>query len=47
MEKLQSEKAEIPNSYSASVFEIEGSEALPDFEERTFAELLTGLVVNV
>ena len=40
------ERAEILNSYFASVFELEGSEALPDFEERNFTEPLTSIVIN-
>ena len=40
------ERAEILNSYFASVFELEGSEALPDFEERHFTEPLTSIVIN-
>lgn len=34
-----SEKAEILNNYFASVFESEGSETLPDFEDRNFEPL--------
>ena len=40
------ERAEILNSYFASVFELEGSEALPDFEKRNFTEPLTSVVIN-
>ena len=32
------EKAEILNGYLASVFVMEGSEALPEFEERNFVD---------
>ena len=37
------EKADILNSYFASVFVVEGSEALPDFEDRNFAESVTNI----
>ena len=40
------EKAEILNNYFASVFAEEGPEALPDFEERNFAEPLTNIEIN-
>ena len=40
------EKAEILNSYFASVFEMEGTEVLPDFDDRVFAEPLTSIVIN-
>ena len=40
------EKAEILNNYFASVFAEEGSEALPDFEERNFVEPLTNIEIN-
>ena len=40
------DKAEILNSYFASVFEMEGTEVLPDFDERVFAEPLTSIVIN-
>ena len=39
-------KAEILNSYFASVFEMEETEVLPDFDERVFAEPLTSIVIN-
>ena len=40
------EKAEILNSYFASVFEMERTEVLPDFDERVFADPLTSIVIN-
>ena len=40
------EKAEILNDYFASVFAEDGTEALPDFEERNFAEPLTNIEIN-
>ena len=40
------EKAEILNSYFASVFAVEGPEALPEFEDRIFAEPLTDIDIN-
>ena len=40
------EKTEILNNYFASVFTEEGPEALPDFEERNFAEPLTNIAIN-
>ena len=40
------EKAEILNSYFASVFAVEGPEALPEFEDRIFAEPLTNIDIN-
>ena len=39
-------KAEILNNYFASVFAEEEPEALPDFEERHFAEPLTNIEIN-
>ena len=40
------EKAEILNSYFASVFAVEGPEALPEFEDGIFAEPLTDIDIN-
>ena len=40
------EKAEILNSYFASVFAVEGPEALPEFEDRIFAEPLIDIDIN-
>ena len=41
-----SEKAEILNNYFASVFADEGSEVLPNFEERNFGETLSNFEIN-
>ena len=41
-----SEKAEILNNYFASVFADEGSEVLPNFEERNFSETLSNFEIN-
>ena len=40
------EKAEILNSYFASVFTVEGPETLPEFEDRNFAEPVTNININ-
>ena len=40
------DKAEILSSYFASVFEMERTKVLPDFDERVFAEPLTSIVIN-
>ena len=40
------EKTKILNSYFASVFAVEGPEALPEFEDRNFAELVTDIDIN-
>ena len=37
------EKAEILASYFASVFAVEGPEALPEFENRNFTEPVTDI----
>ena len=44
--KDNQEKAEILNSYLASVFAVEGPEALPEFEDRNFAEPETDIDIN-
>ena len=40
------EKAEILNSYFASIFVVEGPEALPEFEDRNFVEPVTDIEIN-
>ena len=40
------EKEEILNSYFASVFAVEGPEALPEFEDRNFTEPVTDIDIN-
>ena len=40
------EKAEILNSYFASIFAAEGPEALPEFEDRNFVEPVTNIEIN-
>ena len=40
------QKAEILNSYFASVFTVEGSEALPDFEHSNFEEPLDNVTIG-
>ena len=40
------EKAELLNSYFASVFAVEGPEALPQFENRNFGEPGTNIDIN-
>ena len=40
------EKAELLNSYFASVFAVEGPEALPEFEDRNFSEPVTNIDIN-
>ena len=40
------EKTEMLNGYIAIVFALEGSEALPDFQERKFTKPLTNVDIN-